>query len=128
MHHYPHTIFQSMLYELIGIARATNKKNIHADAKEVVRTIGKLLIQNRGVVRKINSLGLRKLPKIMVKSQEKHYQGSQFMILFDSSAAVQSQVLHSLRNDPRVIRSNVVRVDDSRGSLNVLSSIEKIRQ
>lgn len=117
-----------MLYELIGIARATNKKNIHADAKEVVRTIGKLLIQNRGVVRKINSLGLRKLPKIMVKSQEKHYQGSQFMILFDSSAAVQSQVLHSLRNDPRVIRSNVVRVDDSRGSLNVLSSIEKIRQ
>ncbi|GMM45508.1 mitochondrial 37S ribosomal protein YmS16 [Pichia kluyveri] len=102
-----------MLYELVAIARVNNPNFVHAEAKALSSTIGKLVINNKGVVREIVSLGCRPLPKIMTKAGERHFQGSHFLMLFDSSSAVQREILRSLKNDPRVIRSNLVRVDDT---------------
>lgn len=101
-----------MLYELIAIARVSNPLERHAEAKALASTIGKLVINNKGVVRQIASLGCRPLPKIMTKAGEKHFQGSQFLMLFDSSSAVQREIIRSLKNDPRVIRVNLLRVND----------------
>ncbi|QPG72992.1 mitochondrial ribosomal small subunit component [Brettanomyces nanus] len=102
-----------MLYELVAIARISDPLALHTEAKELASTIGKLVIQNKGVVREIVSLGAKPLPKIMKKANERHFQGSHFLMLFDSSSAVQREILRSLKNDPRVIRANVIKVDDS---------------
>lgn len=114
-----------MLYELVAIARITNPSAVHAEAKELATTIGKLIIQNRGVVREISSLGARPLPKLMKKAGETHFQGSHFLMLFDSSSAVQREILRSLKDDPRVIRANLVKVDHS-DNLNPGSSMSRI--
>ncbi|AWU73699.1 ribosomal protein S6 [Pichia kudriavzevii] len=101
-----------MLYELVAIARVAHPSAAHADAKALASTIGKLVINNKGVVREVVSLGCRPLPKIMSKAGEKHFQGSHFLMLFDSSGAVQREIIRSLKNDPRVIRVNLLRVED----------------
>lgn len=99
-----------MLYELVSIVRVNNPLAANAEAKELATTIGRLIIQNRGVVRKIVPIGSKLLPKIIKKDQEQHFQGYHFLMLFDSSAPVQSEILRTLKNDPRVIRSNIMRV------------------
>lgn len=91
----------------------------------VASTIGRLIIQNRGVVRQIKSLGLQHLPKIMTKDQEHHFQGEKFLMLFDSSTSVQSEILRTLRADPRVIRSMILKVNDKK--LATSSSYDRIR-
>ncbi|CEP24180.1 37S ribosomal protein MRP17, mitochondrial AltName: Full=YmS16 [Cyberlindnera jadinii] len=118
-------ILFTMLYELIAIARVTNPSSAAVEAKEVASTIGRLIIQNRGVVRQIKSLGLQHLPKIMTKDQEHHFQGEKFLMLFDSSTSVQSEILRTLRADPRVIRSMILKVNDKK--LATSSSYDRIR-
>lgn len=108
----PSASTQNMLYELVAIARVSNPLQVHAEAKALASTIGKLVINNKGVVREVQSLGCRPLPKLMTKAGERHFQGSHFLMLFDSSSAVQREIIRSLKNDPRVIRVNLLRVDD----------------
>ncbi|GMM53606.1 mitochondrial 37S ribosomal protein YmS16 [Maudiozyma humilis] len=113
-----------MLYELVGIVRTLNRTAPATEAKELLTTIGKLVLNNRGVIRKIVPMGQRQLPKIMKKDQEQHINGYHFLMLFDSSASVQSEILRTLKKDPRVIRSSIVKVDmDKR--LNTPSSLHK---
>lgn len=123
--HYESTqaLSSKMLYELVGIVRISNPLSSSKEAKELATTIGKLIIQNRGVIRRIVPMGTRLLPKIIKQDQEQHFQGYHFLILFDSSAPVQSEILRTLKKDPRVIRSSIVRVDNKQ--LDVSSSIER---
>lgn len=120
---YNRTILK-MLYEVLGIVRVVNPSTANKEAKELATTIGKLVIQNRGVVRKILPMGSKLLPKITKKDQEQHFQGYHFLMLFDSSAAVQSEILRTLKNDPRVIRSSIVKVNNAK-QLDVASSLER---
>lgn len=113
-----------MLYEVLAIVRVVNPTAANKEAKELATTIGKLVIQNRGVVRKILPMGSKLLPKITKKDQEQHFQGYHFLMLFDSSAAVQSEILRTLKNDPRVIRSSIVKVNNAK-QLDVASSLER---
>lgn len=113
-----------MLYELVSIVRVVNPNNASKEAKELATTIGKLVIQNRGVVRRILPMGSKLLPKIIKKDQEQHFQGSHFLMLFDSSAAVQTEILRTLKNDPRVIRSSIVKIKTDR-HLDIASSLER---
>ncbi|SMN18879.1 similar to Saccharomyces cerevisiae YKL003C MRP17 Mitochondrial ribosomal protein of the small subunit [Maudiozyma saulgeensis] len=113
-----------MLYELVGIVRTLNRASQTTEAKELLTTVGKLILNNRGVIRKIVPLGQRQLPKIMKKDQEQHINGYHFLMLFDSSAAVQSEILRTLKKDPRVIRSSIVKVDLEK-RLNTPSSLHK---
>jgi small subunit ribosomal protein S6 len=103
-----------MLYELVATARISDTLRHTLEAREVASTIGRLIIQNRGVVRKIQGLGKEELPKILSKDQERHFQGHRFLMLFDSSTAVQSEILRTLKSDPRVLRSLIVKVNDKR--------------
>lgn len=103
-----------MLYELVAISRVTSSAAQTLEAKEVATTIGKLVLQNRGVIRDIKSLGTSTLPKIMTKDQERHFRGHRFLMLFDSSSSVQNEILRTLKNDPRVIRSMITKVNESK--------------
>ncbi|KAL3241076.1 mitochondrial 37S ribosomal protein bS6m [Nakaseomyces bracarensis] len=114
-----------MLYELVAMVRILQPKhNMQQEAKELATTIGRMIIENRGVVRKIMPMGKSMLPRVVTKDQERHFQGYQFMMLFDSSIPVQSQILRTLKKDPRVIRSSIIKVNMDK-ELTALSSLEK---
>lgn len=100
-----------MYYELFAIARITDPVKTSKEAVKIASTIGKLILNNRGVIRDITSLGARPLPKIMSKEQERHFQGYHFLMGFDVSANVQAQLLRTLRSDPRILRANIMKHD-----------------
>ncbi|GMM28605.1 mitochondrial 37S ribosomal protein YmS16 [Martiniozyma asiatica (nom. inval.)] len=101
-----------MLYELAVIARVSSPTQKLFEAQNIASTVGKLVINNKGVVREIVNLGVRPLPKIMKTATERHFEGSHFLMLFDSSEGVQKEIMRSLKNDPRVIRTNLLRKKD----------------
>ncbi|ODV81584.1 mitochondrial ribosomal protein [Suhomyces tanzawaensis NRRL Y-17324] len=113
-----------MYYELFAIARIADPVHTSKEAVKIVSTIGKLILNNRGVIRDITSLGARPLPKIMSKEQEKHFQGYHFLMGFDVSSNVQAQLLRTLRSDPRILRANILKQPMTK-SLNVGSSVQQ---
>ncbi|EDK45526.1 30S ribosomal protein S6 [Acetobacter pasteurianus] len=113
-----------MHYELFAIARITDPIIHNKEAKKIASTVGKLILNNRGVIRSITSMGVKPLPKIISKDQERHFRGYNFFINFDSSSKVQEQLLRTLMSDPRVLRANIKKIDMSR-SLNPGSSVEQ---
>lgn len=115
-----------MLYELVAIARVTSAHAQNAEAKAIASTVGRLVVNNNGVLREVVSLGERPLPKIMKRGTERHFEGSHFLMLFDANPAAQREILRSLKNDPRVIRANILRVDDSK-DINPGSSFARAR-
>ncbi|CAI5759998.1 unnamed protein product [Candida verbasci] len=113
-----------MYYELFAIARITDPIKPSKEAQKIASTVGKLILNNRGIIRDITSIGKRPLPKIISKDQERHFQGFNFIMGFDSSSRVQEQLLRTLRNDPRILRAGIKKhtLDHN---LNPGSSIEK---
>lgn len=104
-----------MLYELVGISRVpvTMKKEILEETRQILTTIGKSIIDNRGVIREIDNWGIKPLPKIMKKDRQQFAIGAYFYMKFDASPAVQTEIARTLRMDPRMIRSTIVRVGGS---------------
>ncbi|EER30809.1 mitochondrial 40S ribosomal protein MRP17 [Candida tropicalis MYA-3404] len=113
-----------MYYELFAIARITDPLNVSREASKIASTVGKLILNNRGVIRDISSLGARPLPKIISKEQERHFQGYHFIMGFDCSPNVQTQLLRTLRRDPRILRSSIMKHDLTK-NLNPGTSIEQ---
>lgn len=113
-----------MYYELFAIARITDPLKTSKEAVKIASTVGKMILNNRGVIRDITSLGPRALPKIMTKEQEKYFQGYHFLMSFDVSLSVQQHLLRTLRNDPRILRANIMK-HDMRSKLNVGNSFKQ---
>ncbi|CUM68344.1 uncharacterized protein PRCAT00006066001 [Priceomyces carsonii] len=113
-----------MLYELFAISRISDPLKTNREAIKIVSTIGKLILNNRGIIRDITGMGARTLPKVISKDQERHFQGYHFMMNFDVSGNVQQELLRTLRRDPRILRCNVVK-HDLKKSLNPGTSFEK---
>ena len=113
-----------MYYELFAIARITDPVKTSKEAVKIASTIGKLILNNRGVIRDITSLGARPLPKIMSKEQERHFQGYHFLMGFDVSANVQAQLLRTLRSDPRILTANIMKHDMTK-KLNTGTSVQQ---
>jgi small subunit ribosomal protein S6 len=102
-----------MLYELVGIARCAGSTG-GEDAAQLVRLAGRLIVNNRGVVRKIENWGVRPLPKITNINRQSHVVASHFYVKFDASPSVQSEVMRALRRDPRLLRTTVVKLGGNR--------------
>lgn len=100
-----------MYYELLAIARINDGINKHKEAMKIASTVGKLILNNRGVIRDITSIGAKVLPKIMSKNQERHFEGYHFLMGFDVSSPVQQELLRTLRRDPRILRANIIKRD-----------------
>lgn len=113
-----------LCYELFAIARINDPLHVNKEAAKIAHTVGKLILNNRGVIRSITSLGPKPLPKVISKDQERHFQGYQFVISFDSSAAVQSELARTMRRDPRILRTSIIKNDLAR-KLNVGTSFER---
>ena len=113
-----------MLYELVGIVRTLDRVKPAQETKELLSTTGKIILNNRGVIRKIIPMGQRQLPYIMKREQKQYINGYHFLMLFDASAAVQSEILRTLRKDPRVIRCSIVKVSMDK-SLNTPTSLHR---
>ncbi|EGV63458.1 mitochondrial ribosomal small subunit component [Yamadazyma tenuis] len=98
-----------MYYELMAVARITDGINKHKEAMKIASTVGKLILNNRGVIRDITSMGPKFLPKIISKNQERHFEGYHFLMGFDVSSTVQQELLRTLRKDPRVLRASIIK-------------------
>lgn len=106
--------FFTMYYELFAIARIRDPLKTSREASKIASTIGRLILNNRGVIREIVSLGPKPLPKIISKDQERHFQGYHFVMGFDSSSAVQQELLRTLKRDPRILRASITKNDMSK--------------
>lgn len=98
-----------MLYELVGIARVP-MVNHHQEAASMAKSIGKMILGNRGVIRDLDNWGIRYLPGIWNKNRESHILGAHFYMKFDCSPAVQREIQRSLLTDPRMLRSTIVKL------------------
>lgn len=94
-----------MLYELRAIIRTPKLfgQKRHADAKAFCENLGKLILNNRGVVRQIENNGLLQLQNLVRKHGEYFFEGYKVTLLYDCSPVVQQQIKANLRNDPRVL-------------------------
>lgn len=116
-----------VIYENNKREREKKKSTGFTNKFSVAQTVGKLVIGNRGIVRRIISLGPRYLPKLFRKDQEIHFQGSYFTMLFDSSPSVQNELTRILKNDPRVLRSTIFKVPTKK-NLNAKSAVDAVRE
>ena len=115
---------QKMYYELMALSRITDPLTKHREAVKIVSTVGKLILNNRGVIRDITSLGPKVLPKIISKDQERHFEGYQFLMGFDVSSNVQQELLRTLRRDPRILRANIIKQNIHK-NLNIGTSFQQ---
>lgn len=113
-----------MYYELFAISRISDPLKANKEATKIVSTLGKLILNNRGIIRDITSMGAKPLTKIISKDQERHFQGYQFMMGFDVSSTVQQELLRTLRRDPRILRANIIKNDIS-SKLNAGTSFQR---
>lgn len=98
-----------MLYELVGIARCPPVRHVE-EAADLVRHIGKMVLNNRGVVRKIENWGVQPLPRIWNKNRQSHIIAAHFYMKVDTSPSVQREIQRALNADARMLRCTVVKV------------------
>ena len=109
-----------VLYQLICI---TGSKVARPTIKEIAKTAGNTILNNGGVVREIQNLGIRTLPKPIKKYQATFDEANYFIMSFDSNRAfisrlrliiarVQKNVSLTIKLDPRVLRHSIVKLGD----------------
>ncbi|KAL6399211.1 phytoene synthetase/ ribosomal protein S6 [Ilyonectria robusta] len=111
----PVDVVAKMLYELIAIVRPGNL----GEVKEIAQTVGSLVLKNGGVVRGLANWGVFSLPKPISVHQMKHTHGHYFVMRYDSSTKVHTDIRNTLRLEPRMIRSAHVKLGD--GKLDTLA-------
>ncbi|KAL6709088.1 hypothetical protein ACN47E_001904 [Coniothyrium glycines] len=95
-----------MLYEMIGVVRPGRLSEV----KEIVRTAGKIVLDQNGVVRGVSNWGTFLLPKAAKKLQTTHHYGHHFIMRFDAGARTQHSLRRTMSLDPRLIRYSVVKM------------------
>ncbi|KAI9894348.1 MAG: hypothetical protein M1814_003104 [Vezdaea aestivalis] len=107
-----------MLYELVAIVRPGDL----AAVKGVARATGSYILNNGGVVRGITNWGPFSLPKVVRSHQAKYTHGHYFVMQFDSSPKVQTDIRTTMKADPRMIRCAVVKM--GKGTLDSIKDID----
>ncbi|KAG8686218.1 hypothetical protein FRC08_012681 [Ceratobasidium sp. 394] len=80
--------------------------------KDLVTVTAQHVMNHGGVVRKINNLGTRTLPQRMRSHQQWQTAGDYWTMHFDSSPSVMQALGARLRQDPRVIRINTIKLGE----------------
>ncbi|KZT24262.1 ribosomal protein S6 [Neolentinus lepideus HHB14362 ss-1] len=80
--------------------------------KGLVRQAALTIIENGGVVRKIDSWGTKVLPQKMHRHGQNHTVGDYWMMYFDTSPRVLREFNSIMRKDPSVIRWTTLKVGD----------------
>ncbi|GAB1524708.1 ribosomal protein S6 [Rhizoctonia solani] len=80
--------------------------------KELVTVTAQHVMNHGGVVRKITSMGTRVLPQRMRSHQQWHTTGDYWTMHFDASPKVMQALGARMRQDPRVIRVNALKLGE----------------
>jgi small subunit ribosomal protein S6 len=76
----------------------------------IAKTAGKIVLEQRGVVRGVTNWGTYLLPKPAKKLQSTHHTGHHFIMRFDASPKTQHMLRRTMSLDPRLIRYSVVKM------------------
>jgi small subunit ribosomal protein S6 len=88
----------------------------HPNFYSICRNTGLQVLRNKGVIRGITNWGQFDLPRPITKHQTQHHLGHYFIMQFDSSVAVQTEIKRNLGLDPRMIRFSVVKLGNKLGT------------
>uniref|UniRef100_A0A0K8RZD6 Small ribosomal subunit protein bS6m n=1 Tax=Crotalus horridus TaxID=35024 RepID=A0A0K8RZD6_CROHD len=92
-------------YELALILKAMQRPETAATLRRTVEA----LLERGAVVRNLENLGERMLPYKIVKHDEHHSRGGYFLVDFDSSPTIITNLLDHLKRDIDIIRSSILR-------------------
>ncbi|TFK53979.1 hypothetical protein OE88DRAFT_1711024 [Heliocybe sulcata] len=84
----------------------------YAQIRGLVKQAAETILDNGGVVRKIDSWGTKVLPQRMRRHRQNHTAGDYWMMYFDTSPKVLREFNTLMRNDPRVIRWTTLKIGD----------------
>ncbi|XP_077585925.1 small ribosomal subunit protein bS6m [Stigmatopora nigra] len=94
-------------YELALILKAMQRPETAAALRRTVEA----LMDRGAVVRDMENLGQRQLPYAMNKHNQKHRQGSYFLIDFYASTSILTGLYDHLQRDVDVVRPTVLKKD-----------------
>ncbi|CAE6444631.1 unnamed protein product [Rhizoctonia solani] len=80
--------------------------------KELVTVTAQHVMNHGGVVRNITSMGTKVLPQRMRSHQQWHTTGDYWTMHFDTSPKVMQALGARMRQDPRVIRVNTIKLGE----------------
>jgi small subunit ribosomal protein S6 len=105
---------------------AVKLPNVKANRHSICRNTSLHILRNHGVIRSITNWGQFDLPRPTTKHQTQHHTGHYFIVQFDGSVSVQSEVRRTLSLDPRMIRFSVVKLGDKLATPKGIDSIENV--
>eukprot|EP00695_Tsukubamonas_globosa_P001415 TRINITY_DN243_c0_g1_i1.p1 TRINITY_DN243_c0_g1~~TRINITY_DN243_c0_g1_i1.p1 ORF type:complete len:140 (-),score=47.16 TRINITY_DN243_c0_g1_i1:64-483(-) len=89
------------LYELTSIAK-TNLSKI--EFAKLLKKYGGMIVQNGGVIRKMQDMGDRPMEYSMTSHGTKHEEGRYFLMEFEASPFVVQEINFKMRTDDQLVR------------------------
>ena len=80
--------------------------------RDLVHTTSRLVLDHGGVVRNVQYWGKRTLPQRAKRHQQLHYSGDYWLMQFDTNAPTLKVLNDRLRQDPRVIKWNTLKLGE----------------
>ncbi|KAI0745435.1 ribosomal protein S6 [Earliella scabrosa] len=96
-------------YQLVCIAAHYPE---YKHIKDLVTRVASHVLNNGGVVRKLDSWGTRTLPQRMRRKKQYHNIGDYWTMQFDASPTTLSSLNAIMRHDPRVVRWTSLKVGE----------------
>ncbi|WFD27431.1 hypothetical protein MNAN1_002427 [Malassezia nana] len=97
------------LYELFCVAIASAES---APLRDLVHSTSRLVLDHGGVVRNVQYWGKRTLPQRARRHQAYHTSGDYWLMQFDTNAPTLKVLNDRLRQDPRVIKWNTLKLGE----------------
>ncbi|KAH9929614.1 ribosomal protein S6 [Epithele typhae] len=95
--------------------------------KELVTRLATHVMDNGGVVRKIDSWGTRTLPQRMKKLRHVHTIGDYWTMQFDASPSTIRSLSRLMHDDPRVIRGTNIKLGEQVKDIRTFSDLTTTR-
>lgn len=108
------------MYELFCITRpAANATRTSSPtlAMNIAKNCGRAILDNKGVVVDVESMGLKELAKPIKKLNQSYSFGHWWSMTFYSNPTVQSEIQRILRLEPSVLRYMIVKKADKLSDL-----------
>ncbi|WFD31343.1 hypothetical protein MSPP1_002377 [Malassezia sp. CBS 17886] len=97
------------LYELFCVAIASTES---APLRDLVKSTSRLVLDHGGAVRNVQYWGKRTLPQRARRHQQYHSAGDYWLMQFDTNAPTLKVLNDRLRQDPRVVKWNTLRLGE----------------
>ncbi|EFC49680.1 predicted protein [Naegleria gruberi] len=89
------------LYELVYLV---NPKAALPTVAQVMKRNAQVVFENKGVIRRLDNMGILPLAYPMYRHREKHFKGRWVMMLFDASPTCVKELNEQMRKDQQIFR------------------------